>query len=136
MTAIGLGIVVTCDGGKGRNTAGKLTRKNSRHPPAIRIASRVDALWVYAEGLLERSDKVIDETDIIDRRVFPATGIPPRLSVWTNDALWIHCDEMTQVGKMGKPSVLLLDNGCAPMSVKTQDERGLEFRLIRGWHMQ
>ena len=136
MTATGLRIVVTCDGGEGGDTAGKLTGKNSRHSPSIRIASSVDALWIYAERSLKRGDEVIDEADVIDRRVFSATGIPPSLSVWTNGALRIHGDEVTQVGKMGKPSALLLENGCAPMSMKTQDERSLEFRLIRGRHMQ
>src|SRR5262245_51665758 len=136
MAATGLGIVVTCDGGEGRNTARKLARKNSRHPPSIRIASRVDALRVYAEGSLERSDEMVHEADVVDRRIFSATGIPPSLSVWTNNPLWIHCDKMTQVGKMGKPSALLLESGCAPMTMKTQDERGLEFRLICGRHMQ
>jgi len=135
MAATGLRIVVTRDGGEGGNTAGKLTGKNSRHPPSIRIACSVDALWVNAEGSLERSDEMIDEADIIDRRVFSTTGIPPSLSVWTNGALRIHGDEVTKVGKMGKPSALLLENGCAPMSMKTQDERSLEFRLIRGRHM-
>jgi hypothetical protein len=135
MTASGLRIVVTCDRGEGGNTAGKLTGKNSRHPPSIRIASSVDALWVYAKGSLERGDEVIDEADVIDRRVFSATGIPPSLTVWTNDALRIHCDEVTKVGKMGEPSALLLESGCAPMSMKTQDERSLESRLIRGRHM-
>jgi hypothetical protein len=85
---------------------------------------------------LERSDEVIDEADIIDRGVLSATGIPPGLSVWTNGALWIYGDELTKVGKMGKSSALLLESGCASMAVKTQDERGLEFRLIRGRQMQ
>jgi hypothetical protein len=136
MTATGLGIVVTRDRGEGGNTAGKLTGKNSRHPPSIRITSSVDALRVYAEGSLERRDEVIDEADVIDRRVFSATGIPPGLSVWTDDALRIYGDKVTQVGKMGKPSALLLENGGAPMSMKTQDERSLEFRLICGRHVQ
>ena len=80
MTATGLRIVVTCDGGEGGDTAGKFTGQNSRHSPSIRIASSVDALWVYAERSLKRGDEVIDEADVIDRRVFSATGI--HLSVW------------------------------------------------------
>src|SRR5215467_325922 len=136
MAATGLRIVVTSDRGEGGNTAGKLTGKNSRQPPAIRIASSVDALWVNAEGSLERSDEVIDEADVIDRRVLSATSIPPSLTVWANDALRVYGDEVTKIGKLGKPSALLLENGCTPVSMKTQNERGLEFRLIRGRHVQ